>query len=297
MGLFDWFRRKKRKNETNASEIAENVKDTEQLVEGTADNNSAEEAIGNGNAAQSADEVVEPVVVAEEDVLSTENGISDEDSAVQSADYACATDNKAHNDIDEGATGIEFVEDVTCDGSASETNDFILEDTPTQEDVVAVPNDELQAVDEDAAEETIPSSDTISKKQPYTGRFEINRTKDGKRFFFNLYASNKVGIATSQMYSSAHNALNGVRSVITNAPKAAIEDQTLKTYETLQFPKWEIYIDNGGKYRFRLNASNGSCVCHSQGYTSKANCKNGIESIIRSSRNPEIDKAYLIKKD
>ncbi len=297
MGLFDWFRRKKRKNETNASEITENVKNTEQLVEDTADNNSAEEAIGNGNAVQSADEVVEPVVVAEEDVLSTENGISDEDSAVQSADDAGATDDNADNDIDEETADSEFVEDVTCNANVTETNDFVSEDTTTQEDVVPVPNDEIQAADEDATEETILSSDTVSENQPYTGRFEINRTKDGKRFFFNLYASNNVGIATSQMYSSAHNALNGVRSVITNAPKAPIEDQTLKTYETLQFPKWEIYIDNGGKYRFRLNASNGSCVCHSQGYTSKANCKNGIESIIRSSRNPEIDKAYLIKKD
>lgn len=129
----------------------------------------------------------------------------------------------------------------------------------------------------------------------YTGRFEINRTKDGKKFFFNLYASNKVGIATSQMYSTAQNALNGVKSVITNAPKAPIEDQSLKSYETLPYPKWEIYIDNGGKFRFRLNASNGSCVCHSQGYTTKTACKNGINSIIRSSRNAEIDKNYLSK--
>ena len=97
------------------------------------------------------------------------------------------------------------------------------------------------------------------------------------------------------MYSTAQNALNGVRSVITNAPKAPIEDQSLKSYETLPYPKWEIYIDNGGKFRFRLSASNGSCVCHSQGYTTKTACKNGINSIIRSSRNAEIDKNYLSK--
>ena len=106
---------------------------------------------------------------------------------------------------------------------------------------------------------------------------------------------NKVGIATSQMYSSAQSALIGIKSVISNAPTAPVEDQTLKTYEALPFPKWIIYVDKGGKYRFHLCAANGSNVCHSQGYTTKGACKNGIDSIIRSSRNALIDKAYLNK--
>ena len=52
--------------------------------------------------------------------------------------------------------------------------------------------------------------------------------KDGKKFFFNLYASNKVGIATSQMYLSAQSALIGVKSVTANAADAPTEDQSLK---------------------------------------------------------------------
>ena len=138
-------------------------------------------------------------------------------------------------------------------------------------------------------------AEAVADTKGYTGRFEINKSKDGKKFFFNLYASNKVGIATSQMYSTAQSALTGIKSVIANAAEAPIEDQTLKKYDTLPFPKWEIYVDNGGKYRFRLNASNGSCICHSQGYTTKTACKNGIDSIIRSSKNPEIDKTYINK--
>ena len=131
----------------------------------------------------------------------------------------------------------------------------------------------------------------------YTGKFEINKSKDGKKYFFNLYASNKVGIATSQMYASAQSAMIGIKSVMSIAATSPVEDQTLKTYETLPYPKWEIYLDNGEKYRFRLNAANGSCVCHSQGYTTKNACKNGIDSIIRSSKNPEIEKTYLQKKE
>ena len=132
-------------------------------------------------------------------------------------------------------------------------------------------------------------------KKSAVGKFEIKKSKDD-RYVFNLYAANKVIVATSQVYSSSTSAMNGIKSVVENAAKAPVEDQTLKSYDTLPYPKWEIYQDKGGQYRFRLNASNGSCICHSQGYTSKASCKNGIESIIRTAKDAEIDKSYL-KKD
>ena len=134
------------------------------------------------------------------------------------------------------------------------------------------------------------------KPEKFTGKFDIKKTKDG-RFVFNLYSTNHVIVATSQVYSSAQSALVGINSVIANAHKTPIEDQTLKNYQPIGYPKWEIYLDKGGQYRFKLNASNGSCVCHSQGYTSKSNCKKGIESIIKCSRNPEIDKSYLKKSE
>ena len=136
---------------------------------------------------------------------------------------------------------------------------------------------------------------TVSKSSR-TGKFEIKKSKDG-RFVFNLYASNNVIVATSQIYSSSTSAMNGIKSVISNAATAPIEDQSLKTVITVPFPKWEIYLDKGEQYRFRLCASNGSCVCHSQGYTSKANCKKGIESIIKFASDAEITKAYLEKKE
>ena len=133
-------------------------------------------------------------------------------------------------------------------------------------------------------------------KSARTGKFEIKKSKDG-RFVFNLYASNNVIVATSQIYSSSTSAMNGIKSVISNAATAPIEDQSLKNVITVPFPKWEIYLDKGEQYRFRLCASNGSCVCHSQGYTSKANCKKGIESIIKFASDAEITKTYLEKKD
>lgn len=131
-------------------------------------------------------------------------------------------------------------------------------------------------------------------KATRTGKFEIKKSKDG-RYVFNLYASNNVIVATSQIYSSASSAMNGIKSVVANASSAPVEDQTVKNYTAIPFPKWEIYKDKGEQFRFRLSASNGSCVCHSQGYTSKTNCKKGIESIIKFATDAEITKAYINK--
>ena len=149
-----------------------------------------------------------------------------------------------------------------------------------------------------ATKNKVESKDTeviTESKTTRSGKFEIKKSKDG-RFVFNLYASNNVIVATSQVYSSSPSAVNGIKSVIANASTAQIEDQSLKKVTPVPFPKWEIYQDKGEQYRFRLCASNGSCVVHSQGYTSKANCKKGIESIIKFASEAEITKVYLDKK-
>ncbi len=147
--------------------------------------------------------------------------------------------------------------------------------------------------DDEAAEKISAdkTSETVSVSGA-SGFFDIKKSKDG-RYVFNLYAKNRVIIATSQIYSSAQSALGGANSVIANAKRASIEDKTVSNYEEKGFPKWEIYKDKAGQFRFRLCAPNGSCICHSQGYTTKASCKNGIESIIRTVDSAGIDKTYL----
>ena len=130
-------------------------------------------------------------------------------------------------------------------------------------------------------------------KETRSGKFDIRRAKDG-RFFFCLYASNHAPIAYSQIYSTSGAALNGIESIIANSPKAGLEDTTLKNPASLPFPKWEIYIDKAGEYRFRLYAVNGNCICHaSHGYSTKSGCKGGMESIKRFAKEAKVDKSYL----
>jgi len=44
-------------------------------------------------------------------------------------------------------------------------------------------------------------------------------------------------------------------------------------------PKYEIYKDAAGKYRWRLKAPNGEIIASSEAYESKDGCKNGIQSV------------------
>ncbi len=43
--------------------------------------------------------------------------------------------------------------------------------------------------------------------------------------------------------------------------------------------KFELYKDKGGKFRFRLKASNGQIIASSEAYNSKKSAENGIASV------------------
>ncbi|MBQ8787556.1 MAG: YegP family protein [Oscillospiraceae bacterium] len=110
------------------------------------------------------------------------------------------------------------------------------------------------------------------------GKFVIKATKTG--FTFSLKAGNGEIIATGgEVYSSLDSCKNGCASVAKNAPIAAIEDQTVEGFATEKNPKFEIYKDKAGEFRFRLKASNGQIIATSEGYVKKDSCKNGIESV------------------
>lgn len=47
---------------------------------------------------------------------------------------------------------------------------------------------------------------------------------------------------------------------------------------------FELYNDKAGEFRFRLKAKNGQNILASEGYTQKANCINGIESVKKNSQ-------------
>lgn len=112
------------------------------------------------------------------------------------------------------------------------------------------------------------------------GKFEVKQVKSG--FKFNLKAGNGEIIAVSEIYTSESACLNGVESVRKNAPEAPVEDQTVENFEQLKHPKFELYQDKAGEYRFRLKAKNGEIIVTGESYKAKASCLNGIDSIKRN---------------
>ena len=117
------------------------------------------------------------------------------------------------------------------------------------------------------------------------GKFVIKATKTG--FTFSLNASNGETIGVGgEVYSSKASCRNGIESVKKNAVIAEVEDQTAG--ESVKHPRFEIYTDKAGEFRFRLKASNGEPILASEGYKAKASCKNGIESVRKNAPEAQI---------
>ena len=121
------------------------------------------------------------------------------------------------------------------------------------------------------------------------GKFVVKATEKGARF--NLVASNGQVIATSQTYKALRSCLGGVDSVRVNAPVAAIEDQTQEDWTKEKCPKFQVYLDKAGEFRFRLLAKNGQNICHGEGYTQLRSCLSGIESVRKNAVDAEVEQA------
>ena len=111
------------------------------------------------------------------------------------------------------------------------------------------------------------------------GKFIIKTTNSGYRF--NLLATNGQVIATGETYSSEDACRSGIESVRTSC-LGPIEDQTVENFEVQSHPKFEVYQDKVGEFRFRLKARNGQIVAVGEGYKRLASCLNGVDSIKRN---------------
>ena len=117
------------------------------------------------------------------------------------------------------------------------------------------------------------------------GKFVVKETKAG--FRFNLLATNGQVIAVSETYSSEDACLKGIESVRSSC-LGSVEDQTVENFEVQTHPKFEVYQDKAGEFRFRLKAKNGQIVGASEGYKSMDACLNGVESVRKNALESEV---------
>jgi len=119
------------------------------------------------------------------------------------------------------------------------------------------------------------------------GKFVVRKTGTGIKF--DLKAANGEIVLSSEVYSTPAACRNGINSVRENAPDAPVEDQTATGYTEEKNPKFEIYLDGAGAFRFRLKAKNGQIIGAGEGYKSKAGCQNGIESVRKNAADAVVE--------
>ena len=120
------------------------------------------------------------------------------------------------------------------------------------------------------------------------GKFVVKATKTG--FVFNLKAGNGETIATSEVYTTEAACMKGIESVRKNAADANLEDQTAADVVAVTNPKFEVYTDKAGEFRFRLKARNGEVIAASEGYKAKVSCLNGVDSVRRNAPDAAVEK-------
>ena len=121
------------------------------------------------------------------------------------------------------------------------------------------------------------------------GKFVIKKAPKGLRF--DLKAANGLIIASGDgLYATEKAAEAGIATWVKNAAAAEVEDRTEEGFVKKSNPKFEVYLDNRGKYRFRLKAKNGQVLAVSEGYSRKASCLKGIASVIKNSADAAIVK-------
>ena len=118
-------------------------------------------------------------------------------------------------------------------------------------------------------------------------KFVVRTVASGVKF--DLKATNGQVIATSEVYDTKASCLSGIESVRKCAPVAGLENQTVDGWEKVTHPKFEMYLDKAGEFRFRLKARNGKIIAISEGYTTKASCENGIDSVRKNAEMAEIE--------
>lgn len=119
------------------------------------------------------------------------------------------------------------------------------------------------------------------------GKFVVRQTKTGVKF--DLKATNGEVIASSEVYTTERTCLQGIQSVKNNC-MGGVEDQTVENFEVLKHPKFEVYVDKAGEFRFRLKAKNGQIIATGEGYKRKDSCLNGIESVKKNAPEAPIEK-------
>ncbi|WP_324760317.1 YegP family protein [Haloarcula montana] len=139
--------------------------------------------------------------------------------------------------------------------------------------------------------ELTAAQETIAAAMDSKATFEVYTDKAGKHRWRLRHRNSNVIADSAQGYASRQKAMQGLRSVQSNAVgggvvvlPAATEDDTAEDVPEIPAEEsqatYEVYEDAGGDYRWRLRHDNGNIIADgSEGYASKSNARRGLDGV------------------
>ena len=114
-------------------------------------------------------------------------------------------------------------------------------------------------------------------------KFLIKKVPTGYKF--DLKDAFGDTVATGEVYTTKAACLKGVQGVITAVTKAPV----VTGEETAPNPKFEVFQDKKGSFRFRLLSRNGKIVAISKAHMTAYGCHRAIESVRTAAAKATID--------
>jgi uncharacterized protein YegP (UPF0339 family) len=170
---------------------------------------------------------------------------------------------------------------------AAAERDRLAEDLATSEDA----REDLSALLDASESELGAAQAAIAAAMESRATFEVYTDRAGKHRWRLRHRNGNIIGDSSQGYASRQKAMQGLRSVQTNAAggtvvvlEDATEDDSAADVPEMTAPEsqgtFELFEDNAGEFRWRLRHDNGNVLADSgEGYVSKSNVRRAVKSV------------------
>ncbi len=207
------------------------------------------------------------------------------DEAVRTAQEATEVAEQATQDADQASQ--EATQQSQAADRASRERDTLAEKLATSE----AAREEMATVTEATEAELAAAHGTIAAAMDSKATFELFEDSAGKYRWRLRHRNSNIIADSAQGYSSRQKAMQGLRSVQSNAAGGAVvffedatEDDTAEDVPVVPAPEsdatFESFEDSAGEFRWRLRHDNGNILADSgEGYASKSNVRRALESV------------------
>lgn len=117
------------------------------------------------------------------------------------------------------------------------------------------------------------------------GVFWMRETTEG--FCFVLRAANGAVVASGREYGSSAECSRVILR-IRKCASVPVEDQTVKRWRAVRSPKFRLWRDERGLFRFCLLDRDEQSILSSKPYRSKAACLKGLDSVRRNAEDAPV---------